>query len=204
MNFGYATIIFEKLLYYILSGYVFLLIPLPLYSGYVFQSSHLPLSSYSYFVCVLNRSYNRHTVSPSTNYPCLFQTLTPKTITSTTVSSSPIKRKRKVSDSAPLEEEYKQWVKDAKALKLDEMNRKNRVDNFKNASELRPTKTGLKEGDTGYDPFSRMWTILRNYYVAKPGVAQREVEDGVDLSEENPCFVCKLDVFNTDFEVITS
>lgn len=60
-------------------------------------------------------------------------------------------------------------VKDAKALKLAEMNRKNRVENFKNASELRPTKTGLKEGDAGYDPFSRRWTRSRNYYVAKPG-----------------------------------
>lgn len=59
-------------------------------------------------------------------------------------------------------------VKDAKALKLAEMNRKNRVENFKNASELRPL-TGLKEGDAGYDPFSRRWTRSRNYYVATPG-----------------------------------
>ncbi|CAI8608658.1 unnamed protein product [Vicia faba] len=147
----------------LLFGYVFLLIPLHLYSGYIFHSSALSLSSYSYFVRVLNRSYIRRTVSPSTNYPRFFQTLTPKTITSTIVSSSPTKRKRKVGDSAPLEEEYKQWVKDAKALKLAQMNRKNRVDNFKSASELRPTKT-----------------------------------DGVDLSVENPCFVCKLDVFDTD------
>lgn len=58
-------------------------------------------------------------------------------------------------------------VKDAKALKLAEMNRKNRVENFKNASELRPL-TGLKEGDAGYDPFSRRWTRSRNYYVATP------------------------------------
>jgi RNA polymerase-associated protein RTF1 len=58
-------------------------------------------------------------------------------------------------------------VKDVKALKLAEMNRKNRVENFKNASELRPI-TGLKEGDAGYDPFSRRWTRSRNYYVANP------------------------------------
>ncbi|GAU50743.1 hypothetical protein TSUD_86220 [Trifolium subterraneum] len=58
-------------------------------------------------------------------------------------------------------------VKDAKALKLAEMNRKNRVENFKNASELKSI-TGLKEGDAGYDPFSRRWTRSRNYYVANP------------------------------------
>jgi RNA polymerase-associated protein RTF1 len=58
-------------------------------------------------------------------------------------------------------------VKDVKALKLAEMNRRNRVENFKNASELRPI-TGLKEGDAGYDPFSRRWTRSRNYYVANP------------------------------------
>lgn len=58
-------------------------------------------------------------------------------------------------------------VKDAKALKLAEMNRKNRFENFKNASELR-SLTGLKEGDAGYDPFSRRWTRSRNYYIATP------------------------------------
>ncbi|KAL5149999.1 Protein RTF1 [Glycine soja] len=126
-----------------------------------------------------------------------------------------------VSDSAPIEEEFKQWVKevdcsgvrmpskqddrlrreleiaqskhdeaeveriktrlqeleasrqakqkDAKALKLAEMNRKNRFENFKNASELKPVNIGLKAGEAGYDPFSRRWTRSRNYYVAKPG-----------------------------------
>lgn len=56
--------------------------------------------------------------------------------------------------------------KDSKAIKLAEMNRKNRVDNFKNASELKPVNTGLKAGEAGYDPFSRRWTRSRNYYVA--------------------------------------
>ncbi|WJX09351.1 DNA-3-methyladenine glycosylase I [Trifolium repens] len=48
-------------------------------------------------VRILNRSYNRFTVSPSNYYPRFFKslTLTPKTPISTTVSSSPIKRKRK-------------------------------------------------------------------------------------------------------------
>ncbi|KAL6991033.1 Protein RTF1 [Sarracenia purpurea var. burkii] len=58
--------------------------------------------------------------------------------------------------------------KDAKAIRLAEMNRRNRVENFKNASNLKPVNTGLKAGEAGYDPFSRRWTRSRNYYVAKP------------------------------------
>ncbi|KAK9267303.1 hypothetical protein L1049_009726 [Liquidambar formosana] len=59
--------------------------------------------------------------------------------------------------------------KDSKAIRLAEMNKKNRVENFKNASELKPVNTGLKAGEAGYDPFSRRWTRSRNYYVSKPG-----------------------------------
>ncbi|KAK7252175.1 hypothetical protein RIF29_35947 [Crotalaria pallida] len=59
--------------------------------------------------------------------------------------------------------------KDEKALKLAEMNRKNRFENFKNASEMKRVSIGLKEGDAGYDPFSRRWTRSRNYYASKPG-----------------------------------
>ncbi|OMO65136.1 Plus-3 [Corchorus olitorius] len=59
--------------------------------------------------------------------------------------------------------------KDAKAVRLAEMNRKNRVENFRNASELKPVNTGLKAGEAGYDPFSRRWTRSRNYYVKPPG-----------------------------------
>ncbi|KAI3456303.1 hypothetical protein Pfo_012966 [Paulownia fortunei] len=55
--------------------------------------------------------------------------------------------------------------KDSKAIKLAEMNRRNRVENFKNASELKPVNTSLKAGEAGYDPFSRRWTRSRNYYV---------------------------------------
>lgn len=65
-----------------------------------------------------------------------------------------------------LEATRKGQDKDSKAIKLAEMNRKNRVDNFKNASELKPVNTGLKAGEAGYDPFSRRWTRSRNYYVA--------------------------------------
>ncbi|KAL1834205.1 hypothetical protein ACET3Z_003856 [Daucus carota] len=56
--------------------------------------------------------------------------------------------------------------KDCKAIKLEEMNRKNRIDNFKNAAGLN-SASGLKAGDAGYDPFSRRWTRSRNYYVPK-------------------------------------
>ncbi|KAK7336935.1 hypothetical protein VNO77_17489 [Canavalia gladiata] len=59
--------------------------------------------------------------------------------------------------------------KDAKALRLAEMNRKNRFENFKSASQLKPVNTGLKAGEAGYDPFSRRWTRSRNYYASKPG-----------------------------------
>lgn len=59
--------------------------------------------------------------------------------------------------------------KDAKAIRLAEMNRKNRVENFKNASEMKRVNTALKAGEAGYDPFSRRWTRSRNYYVSKPG-----------------------------------
>lgn len=58
----------------------------------------------------------------------------------------------------------KQESKNSKAHRLAEMNRKNRVENFKNASELKPINTNLKSGEAGYDPFSRRWTRSTNYY----------------------------------------
>lgn len=72
--------------------------------------------------------------------------------------------------------------KDAKALRLAEMNRKNRVENFKNASELKPVNTSLKAGEAGYDPFSRRWTRSRNYYAAKPGGQEGNLEANVDAN----------------------
>ncbi|CAL5193885.1 unnamed protein product [Lathyrus oleraceus] len=66
-----------------------------------------------------------------------------------------------------LEDFRKAEEKDAKALRLSEMNRKNRFENFKNASELRPVNKALKAGEAGYDPFSRRWTRSRNYYNSK-------------------------------------
>ncbi|CAI8614421.1 unnamed protein product [Vicia faba] len=66
-----------------------------------------------------------------------------------------------------LEDSRKAEEKDAKALRLSEMNKKNRFENFKNASELKPLNKALKAGEAGYDPFSRRWTRSRNYYNSK-------------------------------------
>ncbi|KAM7265733.1 hypothetical protein ACFE04_003416 [Oxalis oulophora] len=57
--------------------------------------------------------------------------------------------------------------KDSKAEKLAAMNRKNRVENFKNASESKRFIPGLKAGEEGYDPFSRRWTRSSNYFSSK-------------------------------------
>lgn len=70
--------------------------------------------------------------------------------------------------------------KDDKAVKLAEMNRKNRAENFKNASEIKPVNTGLKAGEAGYDPFSRRWTRSTNYYVSKAVI---NGEDGAGAGE---------------------
>lgn len=67
-----------------------------------------------------------------------------------------------------LEESRHTLVKDEKALRLAEMNKKNKAENFKNASLLKPAKTGLKAGEAGYDPFSRRWTRSTNYFSSKP------------------------------------
>ncbi|KAJ0254618.1 Protein RTF1 [Hirschfeldia incana] len=56
---------------------------------------------------------------------------------------------------------------DKKALKLFEMNKKNRAENFKNASEVKSIAASLKAGEAGYDPFSRRWTRSSNYYNGK-------------------------------------
>jgi RNA polymerase-associated protein RTF1 len=73
--------------------------------------------------------------------------------------------------------------KNEKAAKLEAMNRKNRADNFKNASELKPVNTSLKAGEAGYDPFSRRWTRSRNYYASKPaGDNAEEAPNGTDGS----------------------
>lgn len=42
--------------------------------------------------------------------------------------------------------------------KKAKVKRKTKIENFKNASELKPVNTGLKGKETNYDPFSRRWT----------------------------------------------
>ncbi|KAJ3677291.1 hypothetical protein LUZ60_003015 [Juncus effusus] len=75
---------------------------------------------------------------------------------------------------------------DSKAAKLAEMNRKNRQENFKNASEVK--QMNLKEGEAGYDPFSRRWTRSRNYYASKPegGTANENSKvDGANIEDKD-------------------
>ncbi|KAL8149548.1 hypothetical protein AgCh_006522 [Apium graveolens] len=67
--------------------------------------------------------------------------------------------------------------KDHKAINLEKMNRKNRVDNFRNASGIK-SASGLKAGDAGYDPFSRRWTRSRNYYVLKASAGDEAAVGG--------------------------
>ncbi|KAF6154845.1 hypothetical protein GIB67_033874 [Kingdonia uniflora] len=55
--------------------------------------------------------------------------------------------------------------KDTKAVRLAEMNKRNKAENFKAAFEVKALNPGLKAGDAGHDPFSRRWTRSRNYYV---------------------------------------
>ncbi|KAM6597752.1 hypothetical protein CsatA_008276 [Cannabis sativa] len=83
-----------------------------------------------------------------------------------------------------LEASRQAGVKDVKAIRLSEMNKKNRAENFKNASELRPAGTSLKAGDAGYDPFSRRWTRSRNYYVAKADVVEEVTNKENQVTKE--------------------
>ncbi|KAH8946808.1 hypothetical protein BDL97_11G006200 [Sphagnum fallax] len=71
-------------------------------------------------------------------------------------------------------------TKDAKALALAEMNRRNRFENFKNASELKPVNVDAKAGEAGYDPFSRRWTRSQNYYQSDRPKTEKEAtaDDG--------------------------
>lgn len=77
-----------------------------------------------------------------------------------------------------LEASRKVQEKDDKARRLAEMNRKNRVENFKNASELRPVNQLLKSGEAGYDPFSRRWTRSTNYFAKSANEAAEGASNG--------------------------
>lgn len=75
---------------------------------------------------------------------------------------------------------------DARAKKLAEMNKKNKVENFKNLSELKRMGLNLKAGEDGYDPFSRRWTRSRNYYAgeAKEGEGEKNESAKGENSKE--------------------
>ncbi|XP_027186810.1 protein RTF1 homolog [Cicer arietinum] len=73
---------------------------------------------------------------------------------------------------------------DVKAIRLTEMNRKNRVENFKSLSEYRQMNANLKEGEEGYDPFSRRWTRSRNYYNENQGKEIKGEKDENDKGKE--------------------
>ncbi|XP_059292148.1 protein RTF1 homolog [Lycium ferocissimum] len=77
-----------------------------------------------------------------------------------------------------LEASRKVQEKDDKAKRLAEMNRKNRVENFKNASEVRPKNQLLKAGEAGYDPFSRRWTRSTNYFSKNANEAVEGASNG--------------------------
>lgn len=71
--------------------------------------------------------------------------------------------------------------KNSKAHRLSEMNKKNRVENFKNAYDLKPVNTNLKSGEAGYDPFSRRWTKSTNYYAA--GIKSKANGEVAEITE---------------------
>lgn len=85
--------------------------------------------------------------------------------------------------------------KDAKALALAHMNRRNRFENFKNASELKPV-SHAKAGEAGYDPFSRRWTRSQNYYDrssrARDAEALKEIEAATAAAREAAADAGKL------------
>ncbi|KAL0300738.1 UNVERIFIED_CONTAM: protein RTF1 [Sesamum radiatum] len=66
---------------------------------------------------------------------------------------------------------------DARVLRLAEMNRRNKLENLRNASEKKPVNANLKAGDPGYDPFSRRWTRSTNYFLAKSSTGGQKNDD---------------------------
>ncbi|XP_020211187.1 protein RTF1 homolog [Cajanus cajan] len=93
-----------------------------------------------------------------------------------------------------LEASRKSRENDAKALRLAEMNRRNKVENFKNLSEHK--QLNLKAGEAGYDPFSRRWTRSRNYYGkdAEKTDDKEEEKDGEVGKEEEKGVTPKVGV----------
>lgn len=54
-----------------------------------------------------------------------------------------------------------------------------RMENFKNASMLKPVNTDAKAGEAGYDPFSRRWTRSQNYYQSNPKSEKDALEGAI-------------------------
>lgn len=67
------------------------------------------------------------------------------------------------------------------------------MENFKNASMLKPVNTFAKEGEAGYDPFSRRWTRSQNYYQSQPKAEEKEATEGVNAEGKYGIFT-KLEV----------
>ncbi|CAN8245066.1 unnamed protein product [Cochlearia groenlandica] len=84
-----------------------------------------------------------------------------------------------------LESSQKKKDVDKKALRLAEMNKKNRAENFKNASEVKSIAASLKAGEAGYDPFSRRWTRSSNYYNGKNKSAKDAIENEAEAVKTN-------------------
>ncbi|RDX92839.1 Protein RTF1-like protein, partial [Mucuna pruriens] len=83
-----------------------------------------------------------------------------------------------------LEASRKSRESDTKAMRLAEMNRKNKVENFKNLSEHKQLNANLKAGEEGYDPFSRRWTRSRNYFGKEDEKNEDKGEKDDELSKE--------------------
>lgn len=65
------------------------------------------------------------------------------------------------------------------------------MENFKNASMLKPVNTFAKEGEAGYDPFSRRWTRSQNYYQSNPKAGEKDTTEGANalgMLELHPIF----------------
>ncbi|KAK7284436.1 hypothetical protein RJT34_19182 [Clitoria ternatea] len=73
--------------------------------------------------------------------------------------------------------------KDGKAIRLAEMNKKNKVENFKNLSEHKHLNANLKAGEQGYDPFSRRWTRSRNYFNSEKESTEGENNVASDVTK---------------------
>ncbi|ONK59210.1 uncharacterized protein A4U43_C08F4110 [Asparagus officinalis] len=71
-----------------------------------------------------------------------------------------------------------------RAERLVEMNKRNRIENFKIASEAKAADVSLKAGDEGYDPFSRRWTRPTIFCKSK-SQGQRKVETASAASTAN-------------------